>query len=102
MLSKIAFLPLFAVCLSAVLIPDAEARERRDDQNEARAQMMAGEVKKLREIEALVIPRMKGAQYIGPEFDPTALVYRLKFIRKGRVIFIDVDGRTGAILRRSR
>jgi uncharacterized membrane protein YkoI len=42
---------------------------------------------------------MKGMEYLGPEYDPEARVYRLKFIDNGRVIFVDVDARTGAILR---
>jgi len=102
MLRKTALFSLFAIVISATLSPDAGAVERRNEQNDARAQMMAGKVKSLRSIENRVLPRMAGSQYLGPEFDPKAQVYRLKFIRKGRVIFIDVDGRTGAILRQSR
>ena len=64
--------------------------------------MMAGKVKSIRSIEDRILPRMAGTEYIGPEFDPGAQVYRLKFIRDGRVIFVDVDGRTGNILRQSR
>ena len=30
------------------------------------------------------------------------MAYRLKFIKKGRVLYVDVDARTGRILRRSR
>ena len=37
-------------------------------------------------------------QYLGPEYDPTAMAYRLKFIQDGRVVFVDVDARTGQIL----
>lgn len=87
-----------AITLS-LAAPAAEAAQRRDEQNDARAQMMAGKVKSLRSIENRVLPKMSGSQYLGPEFDPVAQVYRLKFIRKGRVVFVDVDGRTGAILR---
>ena len=87
-----------AVTLS-LAAPPLEAAQRRDEQNDARAQMMAGKVKSLRSIENRVLPKMSGSQYLGPEFDPVAQVYRLKFIRKGRVVFVDVDGRTGAILR---
>jgi hypothetical protein len=45
---------------------------------------------------------MRGAQYLGPEYDPQARAYRLKFIREGRVVFVDVDGRTGQVMGRSR
>lgn len=60
--------------------------------------MQSGQVKPLREIEAVVLPRMRGMQYLGPEYDPGAQIYRLKFISKDRVIFVDVDGRTGLVL----
>ncbi|VAV90992.1 hypothetical protein MNBD_ALPHA04-631 [hydrothermal vent metagenome] len=100
--SKFTFLPLAAMLMFSVTPIDVDAAQRRGEQNDARAQMMAGKVKKLREIEAIVIPRMKGTQYIGPEYDRRAQAYRLKFIRNGRVIFVDVDGRTGAILRKRR
>ena len=45
---------------------------------------------------------MQGMQYLGPEYDPAAVAYRLKFIRDGRVIFVDVDARSGEIIRQSR
>ena len=45
---------------------------------------------------------MAGAQYIGVEFDPGSAVYTLKFLRDGRVIWVDVDGRTGQVLGRTR
>jgi hypothetical protein len=97
---KFTFLPLAAMLM--LPIASVDAAPRRGEQNDARAQMMAGKVKSLRSIENRILPRMKGSQYLGPEFDPAVQVYRLKFIRDGRVVFIDVDGRTGAILKRSR
>ena len=51
-------------------------------------------------LEQQVLPRMGGADYLGPEFNGG--VYRFKFMRDGRVIWVDVDGRTGRIIRRSR
>ena len=45
---------------------------------------------------------MRGAEYLGPAYDSTAMAYRLKFIRDGRVMYVDVDARTGKVLRRSR
>ena len=74
----------------------------KDEQGKARKELRAGNVRSLREIEQKVLPMMPGAQYLGPEYDPAALAYRLKFIREGRVIFIDVDARTGEIMRQSR
>ena len=101
MLKKLTFLPFLAFGLTTIASTAAGA-DRRGEQNEARAQMMAGKVKSIRSIESRILPRMADSEYIGPEFDPGAQVYRLKFIRDGRVIFVDVDGRTGAILRQSR
>ena len=63
-----------------------------------------GKVKSLREIEGRIVPPMqnRGANYLGPEFDPGTAIYRLKFMRNGRVIWVDVDAATGRIIRRSR
>ncbi len=98
MLKKIALLPLVAILGFAVVPPAASALERRSDQAEARAQMMAGKVKSLREIEVRILPKMRGFEYLGPEYDPKARVYRLKFIRNSRVRFIDIDATSGRIL----
>jgi hypothetical protein len=45
---------------------------------------------------------MRGSEYLGPAYDSTAMAYRLKFIREGKVMFVDVDARTGRVLRRSK
>ncbi len=71
-------------------------------QEKARREVRAGNVRSLREIEGAVLPQMRAAQYIGPEYDPAAFVYRLKFIKDGHVIFIDVDARSGQVVRESR
>ncbi len=55
----------------------------------------------VREVERRVIPRMPGAQYLGFDYDPASDVYTLKFLRNGSVIWVDVDGRTGNIVKRS-
>lgn len=96
-----------ASCLAATLAVSGFAAapshaQSRDDQGEARREMRAGNTLKLRDIERRILPTMKGAEYLGPAYDSTAMVYRLKFIREGRVIFVDVDARTGRVLRRSR
>ena len=96
MIHKTSVLAVFALALLAGSMP---ADARRGEQDEVRQDMRAGTVKSLREIEASVIPRMRGMQYLGPEYDNFAQVYRLKFIDRDRVIFIDVDARTGGVLR---
>lgn len=72
------------------------------EQGQARKEMRAGKVRSLRDIEGRVLPLMQNAQYLGPEYDPAAYAYRLKFIRDGHVIFVDVDARTGDVIRQSR
>jgi hypothetical protein len=87
---------IFAGLSAIALLMAFPADARRGEQDDARQDMAAGKVKSLREIEASVVPRMR---YLGPEYDPIAQVYRLKFINRDRVIFVDVDARTGNVLR---
>ncbi len=99
--------PLLASLLALGLVAGpltatpAEA-QRRSDQGEARKEMRAGNILSSREIENRVLPTMRGAEYLGFDYDRTAMAYRLKFIRDGRVLYVDVDARTGRIMRRSR
>lgn len=73
------------------------------EQESAREQVQAGRNMSIREIERRIIPQMESTdEYIGFEYDPAALAYRLKFIRDGRVIWVDVDARTARVLRVSR
>jgi len=90
---------LMGLTLSTVATAPAGARPR--DQDEAYQAMRSGQIRPLREIEGRVVPRMGGASYLGPEFDAGSATYRLKFMRAGSVIWVDVDGRTGAIIGRS-
>ncbi|WP_423142600.1 hypothetical protein ACOYW6_04410 [Parablastomonas sp. CN1-191] len=70
-----------------------------DAQNELRREVRAGRVLSPREVEQRVLPTKQGMQYLGPEYDPAAMAYRLKFIRDGRVTFVDVDARSGQVIR---
>jgi uncharacterized membrane protein YkoI len=74
----------------------------RSEQDEARREMQAGHQLSLREIERRVLPQMQGSEYLGPAYDSVARAYRLKFIKDGRVSYVDVDARTGRIIGRSR
>lgn len=96
MLHRLVLVSMFA---SIALLSPVTADPRRGEQNEAREDMKAGKIKRLPEIEAIIVPRMRGMQYLGPEYDPVAQVYRLKFINRDRVIFVDVDARTGNVIR---
>jgi hypothetical protein len=88
---------LFAPLLLALPLA-AQAKPPRDPQGEARKEMREGNVRSLREIERRVLPTKRDMQYLGPEYDPAAMAYRLKFIRNGRVVFVDVDARSGQVL----
>ncbi|MEZ5679970.1 MAG: hypothetical protein R3E14_01600 [Erythrobacter sp.] len=90
----------FGLVVGPIAAAPAHA-QRSNEQGEARREMSAGNIMKLRDIERRILPTMKGAEYLGPAYDPTALAYRLKFIKDGRVLFVDVDARTGRVLRRS-
>jgi uncharacterized membrane protein YkoI len=92
-------LVLMSMLASIATLSPVTADPRRGEQNEAREDMKAGKIKRLPEIEAIIVPRMRGMQYLGPEYDPVAQVYRLKFIDRDRVIFVDVDARTGNVIR---
>ena len=80
----------------------AAQSQQREDQGEARKEMKAGNQLSLREIERRILPQMKDAEYLGPAYDAVAHAYRLKFIKEGRVMYVDVDARTGKIINRSR
>ena len=80
----------------------ADANPRRDrEQDAAYKARQQGRIMSLRSIESRVMPRMQGAEYLGPELDPGSGTYRLKFMRGGRVIWVDVDARTGRVLGKS-
>ena len=89
---------LLLATLAVAMPVAATAAPRRDAQGEVRKDVREGKVSSLREIERRVLPSMPGMQYLGPEYDPAAMAYRLKFIRDGRVVFVDVDARSGQIL----
>ena len=77
-----------------------ESRERLRDQDRAFEATQQGRSMPLPNIERKVMPFMDGADYLGPELNGDT--YRLKFMRLGRVIWVDVDAATGRIIRRSK
>lgn len=103
-MTKTLALLLAATLMTTGLTASPAMAQSRNDQGEARKEMRAGNVLPLREIERRVVSALKaqGHEYLGPAYDSTAMAYRLKFIKDGRVSFIDVDARTGRILQRSR
>jgi hypothetical protein len=68
------------------------------DQDDAYENARTGRIRPLPEIEQRVSRDMGGASYLGPEYDAGSDRYRLKYMRQGSVIWIDVDGRTGRVV----
>ena len=93
------FRTLLAACVAGLLATPALA-DRPRDQDRAFEATREGRSMPLPMIERRVMPHMGGADYLGPEFRGST--YRLKFMRNGRVIWVDVDAATGKIVSRSR
>ena len=89
-----------ALATGAVAVP--AAAQSRNDQASAREEMKAGRNLPVREIERRVIPQMRGHDYLSFEYDGGNSAYRLKFMKEGQVVWVDVDARTARILRISR
>ena len=102
LLASLLAFGLIAGPIAATIAPAPAEAQRRSDQGEARKEMRAGNILRAREIENRVLPMMGDAEYLGFDYDSTAMAYRLKFIKSGKVLYVDVDARTGRILRRSR
>lgn len=98
--SLLLFGPLAALALASA--PAFAQDPPRGDQGEARREAQAGTIMRSGEIEARILPMMRDAEYLGFAYDSTARAYRLKFIKDGRVSYVDVDARTGRIIGRSR
>lgn len=84
--------------LLALAIPASDAAAQRRAGGYDRA--VRRQTLSIREIERRVLPTMPRAEYLGFDYDGTA-VYTLKFLRDGTVIWVEVDGRTGAVLGRT-
>jgi hypothetical protein len=99
---KRSLLALAAAGLLAAA-PSADARPRGKEQATAFRETREGRFLSLPHIESRILPRMRGAEYLGPELvDPVSGRYRLKFMRNGQVIWIDVDARSGDVISQTR
>ncbi len=93
---------LTIVALCTTILSSAQASRPRDrEQDTAFHGAQQGRFLPLRAIEARIVPRMRGFDYLGPELDAAAGRYRLKFMRGPKVVWIDVDARTGEVIGRS-
>lgn len=93
-----AFL-IAATALSAAAPGTAGPRAR--DQDSAFRGTQEGRIIPLRAIEQRIVPLMRGFDYLGPEYYADVGRYRLKFLRGQRVVWIDVDARTGEVIGKS-
>ena len=89
---------LIAIMIGIGPFPIADAQGRRDEQDAARRAMLDGHVMPFALIKRRVDAEMRGATYVGSEFNPSSNRYRLKYVRDGKVVWVDADGRTGDIM----
>lgn len=82
--------------LAATALPAAAQGLHLREQDAAYRAAQQGRILPLPTIRARI--RVRGAEFIGAEFD--GVVYRLKYMRGSEVIWIDVDARTGRIVGR--
>lgn len=90
---------LLAAGLTFSAPADAQRRlnaTRGGEQDAAYRANQQGQILSLPEIRSRV--RIPGADFIGAEFD--GRIYRLKYMRGGEVIWIDVDARSGRVVGR--
>jgi len=88
---------LCLLSLTAFSAPDSYARGGREEQDAARKAMLDGNVMPFSVIKRRVERQMRDSTYLGSEFHKGRNCYRLKYIRDGKVVWVDVDGRTGEI-----
>ncbi|WP_240700176.1 hypothetical protein [Sphingomonas gei] len=99
---KMLVKPVFCACLAALSLVGSGVSCAQDSNQEAASQRrLKGQNLPVREIERRVVPRVPGAQYLGFDYDSATDIYTLKFLRNGSVIWVDADGRTGNIVRRT-
>lgn len=92
---------LTTLALALATLSSVQAKEQhRSDQDAAFKDTQLGAVRSLRSIENAIVPGMeaRGAAYIGQEYYQDNQRYRLKFMRGKSLIWVDVDGKSGAII----
>lgn len=92
---------LAVAAVAATAMPASAQRFAREvsEQDAAAAGRRSGELRPLDELFARASAAGRG-EYLGVDFDPETNTYRFKFMRpNGAVVAVDVDGRTGRVLR---
>lgn len=99
--------PIIAGALALVAGATQPATAQRfqhdDDQKAARRDMLDGRVMPFGIIKRRVEQDMGDATYVGTAPSPRDGVYRMQFLRHdGKVIWVDVDGKTGNIIAKTK
>lgn len=90
-----------AAITAMVAVPSYAEAGQRGEQDAARRAMLDGETMPFSLIKRRVDAAMGGATYLGAEFNPSSNRYRLKYVKDGKVVWVDADGRTGDITGRA-
>ncbi len=89
--------------VGAVQLASAQSFARGDEQKAARRAMLDGDVMPFSIIKRRVESQMGDATYVGVAPPPREGIYRMQFLRKdGKVLWVDVDGKTGNIIGRTK
>lgn len=86
-----------AAIAAMVAVPSYAKAGQRGEQDAARRAMLDGQTMPFSLIKRRVDAAMGGATYLGAEFNPGSNRYRLKYVKDGKVVWVDADGRTGDI-----
>jgi hypothetical protein len=98
---RIAPVLIIAATLLSVIASGPATAGPRDGRASVMQGAQGGRIIPLRAIEQRIVPQMRGFEYLGPEFYADIGRYRLKFLRGQRVVWIDVDARSGEIVGKS-
>jgi hypothetical protein len=92
------------IALTGATLPaTAQGFSRGQEQKEARRAMLDGDVMPFSIIKRRVESEMGDSTYVGVAPPPREGIYRMQFLRKdGKVLWVDVDGKTGNIIGRTR
>lgn len=89
-------------CLTALLLAilsvQASAAPGGRDHRSLHSESSAKRMLSLGEVIGRVAPRMPGHRHIGSEYDEALRHYRLKFLKDGKVVWVDVDARSGRVI----
>jgi len=94
------FRTLLAAALAAGLLTSPAMADRKREQDRAFEGTKRGRLLPLPELRERVMPLVgRDAKPLSPEI--SGRTYRMKFMRGGRVIWVDIDADTGRVIRRS-